>query len=249
MILTRTVGLVVSGIFTIAYANANLFLNIGKYGMRNYQVSDVKKEFSFQDYLTSRWITSILMMVSVVYVVYTAFSNDYTIEKTWIIIWMCLFKVPDALEDIYYGQYQKKGRLDVAAKALTLRMIFTIIFFAAVVVLTKDLLITLILTTCFTFLLMAFFLGVTYPSFREEKKEKSQKVWKLLQCCFPVFLSAFLSFYIGNAPKYAIDAQLSDELQACYGFIAMPVFVIGLLNNFVLHRFYLVYPASGTMVR
>lgn len=30
-----------------------------------------------------------------------------------------------------------------------------------------------------------------------------------------------------------IDAVLSDELQACYGFIAMPVFVIGLLNNFM----------------
>ena len=27
--------------------------------------------------------------------------------------------------------------------------------------------------------------------------------------------------------------MLSDELQACYGFIAMPVFVIGLLNNFI----------------
>ena len=38
MILTRTVGLINAGIFTIAYANANLFLNIGKYGMRNFQV-------------------------------------------------------------------------------------------------------------------------------------------------------------------------------------------------------------------
>ena len=27
--------------------------------------------------------------------------------------------------------------------------------------------------------------------------------------------------------------MLTDELQACYGFIAMPVFVIGLLNNFI----------------
>lgn len=57
----------------------------------------------------------------------------------------------------------------------------------------------------------------------------------LLWNCFPVFASAFLSFYIGNAPKYAIDAQLTDEMQACYGFIAMPVFVIGLLNGFILN--------------
>lgn len=55
----------------------------------------------------------------------------------------------------------------------------------------------------------------------------------LLKLCFPLFAGAFLSFYIGNAPKYAIDATLSDDLQACYGFIAMPVFVIGLLNSFI----------------
>ena len=58
-------------------------------------------------------------------------------------------------------------------------------------------------------------------------------IWTLLKVCFPLFLGCFLAFYIGNAPKYAIDSILNDELQACYGFIAMPVFVIGLLNNFI----------------
>ena len=43
-ILTRVLSLYDAGVFTIAYASANLFLNIGKYGMRNYQVSDVKKQ-------------------------------------------------------------------------------------------------------------------------------------------------------------------------------------------------------------
>ena len=51
MIITRTAGLAEAGIFTIANVNANLFLNIGKYGMRNYQVSDVEGQFSFGDYL------------------------------------------------------------------------------------------------------------------------------------------------------------------------------------------------------
>lgn len=234
MILTRTVGLVASGIFTIAYANANLFLNIGKYGMRNYQVSDVKKEFTFKEYLMSRWFTTIVMVVvSVLYVMYTAKVNQYSFEKSQIIIWMCLFKVSDSMEDVYYGEYQKKGRLDVASKAMTLRMLFTIILFSAVVIVTKDLLITLIISTCFTTILTIVFVKWTYPEFKDDISCDRKNVIKLLQCCFPVFLSAFLAFYIGNAPKYAIDAQLTDELQACYGFIAMPVFVIGLLNGFI----------------
>ncbi len=40
MILRRTVGLEEAGRFTIANANVNLFLTIGKYGMCNFQVFD-----------------------------------------------------------------------------------------------------------------------------------------------------------------------------------------------------------------
>lgn len=234
MILTRTVGLVESGVFTIAYANANLFLNIGKYGMRNYQVSDVKNQFSFRTYLSSRWITTIVMIVvSVIYVLYTGNANHYTIEKSQVIIWMCLFKVPDSMEDIYYGDYQKKGRLDVGSKAMTLRMIITIILFSVIVIITGNLLLTLIISTCVTSAIAAIFIVWTYPIFKENIPKTRNNVCLLLKSCLPVFLSSFLAFYIGNAPKYAIDAQLTDELQACYGFIAMPVFVIGLLNSFI----------------
>lgn len=37
MIITRTLNLYEAGVFTLAYASANLFLNIGKYGMRNFK--------------------------------------------------------------------------------------------------------------------------------------------------------------------------------------------------------------------
>lgn len=235
MILTRTVDLLASGIFTIAYANANLFLNVGKYGMRNFQVSDVKSEFAFGDYLNSRWVTTFLMLVlSVIYTVYTTYTNQYSSEKMWIIIWMCLFKLVDSIEDVYLGEYQKKGRLDVGAKILASRLISTIAVFAIIVIVTKNLLFTLIISTCFTAVLEWGFIKTTYPFFREDKVGlRIDYIKKLLIACFPVALSSFLSFYIGNAPKYAIDAQLSDELQACYGFISMPVFVIGLLNGFI----------------
>ena len=132
MILTRTLGLVEAGIFTIAYANANLFLTIGKYGMRYFQVSDVKNQFTFAEYRVSRVVTSLGMLgVSAAYTLYASVSNGYTMEKTQVIIWMCLFKVVDGIEDVYNGLYQRKNRLDVASKMLTLRMIFTIAVFAS----------------------------------------------------------------------------------------------------------------------
>lgn len=236
MVLTRTVGLERAGIFSIAYANAGLFLNIGKYGMRNYQISDVKNEYIFCDYLLSRWITmAVMIVISVIYVLYTARVNQYSMEKILIIMATCLFKAPDCIEDIYYGDYQKKGRLDVAAKMMTVRMVMTIIFFITMVSLTKDLLQTIIFSTFFTIILMTILIKWTKSDFMEKKSLGVKRVGKLLITCFPVFLGAFLAYYISNAPKYAIDAQLTDEVQACYGFIAMPAFVIGLLDGFIFH--------------
>lgn len=235
MILTRTLGLVEAGVFTIAYANANLFLTIGKYGMRYFQVSDVKNQFTFAEYRLSRVVTSAAMIaVSVAYTLYAAVSNGYTAEKTQVILWMCLFKVVDVIEDVYHGLYQRKNRLDVASKILTLRMILTIIVFGLGLVILRDLLLSLIIATILTTLLFILSIRWTYSGIQigNERVEK-RNILLLLKVCFPLFAGSFLSFYIGNAPKYAIDARLTDELQACYGFIAMPVFVIGLLNNFI----------------
>lgn len=235
MIITRSLSLYEAGVFTLAYASANLFLNIGKYGMRNFQVSDVKHQFTFKDYYMSRIITTVVMLlVSIVYVIIASNQNHYNSNKSWIIIWMCLFKIIDSIEDVYLGLYQQENRLDVAGKILTIRMVFTIIVFAAGLIVFKDLLLSLIIATIFTTLLLVFLVVLTYPDFKQYKGDSTWgRIWKLLKVCFPLFLGCFLAFYIGNAPKYAIDSLLNDELQACYGFIAMPVFVIGLLNNFI----------------
>ncbi|MDE7328086.1 MAG: lipopolysaccharide biosynthesis protein [Lachnospiraceae bacterium] len=234
MILTRTVGLVYAGVFTLAYANANLFLNIGKYGMRNYQVSDVEQQYSFGEYLLSRKISVFLMMLSaVVYVIYAAHTRDYSSEKSWIIVWMCCFKAADAVEDVYYGEYQRQGRLDIAAKIMTLRLGVSLLLFSAIVVINGSLLWALIVSTLASILLLYICLKQGQGFFTVNGEKRAGKVRRLMGDCFPLAAGAFLSFYIGNAPKYAIDSLLSDELQACYGFIAMPVFVIGLLNGFV----------------
>lgn len=235
MIITRSLSLYEAGVFTLAYASANLFLNIGKYGMRNFQVSDVKHQFTFKDYYMSRIITTVVMLlVSIVYVIIASNQNHYNSNKSWIIIWMCLFKIIDSIEDVYLGLYQQENRLDVAGKILTIRMVFTIIVFAAGLIVFKNLLLSLIIATIFTTLLLVFLVVLTYPDFKQYKGDSTWgRIWKLLKVCFPLFLGCFLAFYIGNAPKYAIDSLLNDELQACYGFIAMPVFVIGLLNNFI----------------
>lgn len=236
MVLTRVCDMATAGVFTIAYANANLFLNVGKYGMRNYQASDIYAVYSYRAYARSRVVTTAAMVVlGLAYLAASALALGYGADKTAAIAMMTLFKAADAAEDVFMGNCQQHGRLDVAAKALTWRLAATIAVFGAGIVATADLLAPLSAATAFTF---AFCAG-EYAWMRRRfglpapDEGGSQRVWPLLKTCFPLFLAAFLLFYIGNAPKYAIDAMMDDAAQACYGFIAMPVFVVGLLASFI----------------
>lgn len=237
VVITRVCDVVTAGVFTIAYANGNLFVRIGKYGMRQYQVSDRNDQFSFYEYRFSRILSSVVMMVcAVAYLMYAAMANGYSFDKTLVVLITCVFKLVDSVEDVYLGHYQQHDRLDVGAKALTARLATTLVVFSTMLVLTGALFSALVMATVYT---TAFVAGevrfvrnrFSLPDMRGGR-DKSRAL-KLLKTCFPLFASSFLLFYIGNAPKYAIDALMDDAVQAYYGYIAMPVFVVSLLASFV----------------
>lgn len=240
-VLSHVCDAATAGVFTIAYANANLFLNLGKYGVRNFQVSDVGEKYGFPAYHAAR-IVSVLAMITfgAAWAIWSSVTVGYSTVKFLIILVMLLFKAIDAYEDVFHGNYQQHGRLDIGARVLTLRMISMIVLYAGLIVITKDLLVSLSVSTLFT---AAFFIAETawvkrrYSLPRNQiatkPKPRTSLTLSLLKECFPVFLALFLLFYIGNAPKYAIDAVMDDVAQAQYGYIAMPVFVVGLLANFI----------------
>ena len=237
VILRRVCDLSVAGVFTLAYANANLFLNMGNYGKRNFQASDASRQYSFGAYARSRLITDLAMLLfSTAYLAYCAVTIGYPLWKSAAVLLMTLFKLVDSIEDVTDGNYQQNGRLDLGGRLLTFRLLFTICIFAITVILTRDLVVTLLVSTIFT--LLFYVAGVhvikrRYALPASAGDPPSVSPWPLLKECLPLFIAAFLLYYIGNAPKWAIDSVMDDSAQAIYGFIAMPVFVVGLLAQFI----------------
>ena len=236
MILNRTVGLVMAGIYTLANANSNLYLLLGNYNMRNFHVSDVKREFTFRDYLSSRWVTIGAMgVVSLGHILISGYNYSYSMEKIQILVWMCLFKIPDALEDAFLGEFQRNGRMDIGAKIMTLRVMFTMMIFSVTVIISRKLLFSIVVSTIFTLLVLLLFLWCVKEELPADMScnSSADKILNLLRYCFPVFIAGFLSIYITNVPKYAIDATMTDEFQAYYGIISMPVLMIDMINGFI----------------
>lgn len=235
IVIARTNGLYDVGLFSIGYAIANLTLTVGKYGMRNYQSTDIEEYYYFYDYFTSRLCTcAVMLLISTAYCAYGVFFVNYTYEKAVAIFLLCLWKTVDAIEDVFHGDFQQKGRLDVAAKALSVRLILGLAIYVLCLYFSRNLILS---TFCCFLLSVVVFVWLTVLS---EKRFSSirgnlgvDRIKSLLIANFPLCAGGFFSIYIGNAPKYAIDACLSEEMQACYNFIFMPVFVISLLAGFI----------------
>ncbi len=235
IVITRVCGLNAAGIFSIAFATGNLFLYLGNYGVRNYQVSDLSEHYSFADYLRHRILTVGLMLAAAaVYVAWSAWRGEYSAYKTACVCAMCLLKAMDCLEEVFEGRYQQKGRLDQAGKLVVTRLLVSIGGMMAVLVWTGDLL----RASLAAVLLAALASAAMIHRFRRTAAYvrtpfSTAGILGLLKECLPVCAVNFLSFYLINEPKYAIDAAMDETAQACYNFIAMPVFVIQLLNMFL----------------
>ena len=235
MVITRTNGLDDAGVFSIAYAVASLLYFIGEYGARKYQVSDITEVLPFVAYHTHRVITCTVMIIaSIIYSLYGWMVLDYTFNKTYIIFMICVLKAIEAYQEVYSARFQQKGRLDVGAKTNLFRTVVSMVAGMIALVITHNMVLSI---SVWTGVALITFLGSSVLCAPDYCKIEFKWNWKQFKKitieCLPLFLGCFLLLYVGNAPKYAIDACMSDADQACYNFIFMPVFAVGLFANFV----------------
>ena len=274
IIVTRVCGLEAAGLYSIAFATGNLFMYLGNYGVRNYQVSDVDEKFPFRSYILHRLLTVALMLLAAaVYCTYSLLRGAYSPAKTMTVAAMCLLKAIDCLEEVLEGRLHQRGRLDLAGKMMTVRLLISIGGMLAVLVATRNLLTAtnaaIILAAAAVILMAAACRRTLLPlqpapelvadvgnagaapgaaaknrgaatspaaasaAVSAARRGALRDAAVLMRVCFPVCAANFLSFYLINAPKYAIDAAMNETAQAQYNFIAMPVFVIQLLGMFV----------------
>ena len=195
MLLTRTGTAEHSGYFVMAYTVANLMLNLGKFGMRQYQVTDARENFSFREYVASRVFSMGLMTAALgLYLAWGTMANGYSAEKAAVVALITLFRGVEAAEDVFHGRMQQKGRLDVAAKILAIRNAVFIAGFAAVYLLTKNLVLTCAVNAGVSLLLCLVMNGAVLPLFREgepaEARGEERRIpWKLLLECLPLCLT------------------------------------------------------------
>lgn len=233
---SRTRELGDAGILTFGFAVANLVMIIARYGIRNFQVTDVNEQFRFSDYFYCRVCTTGgALVASMLYLLILLISGHYTTYKAVLLLEIILYKLIDAFEGVYVGRLQQKGRLDIGARFGAIRLILTTIVMFGLIFLTKSLWISLLAGLLLSILMDAILIPRTGTTGNYQLGARdAAALKKLLLTGIPLCLGTALHNIAGNAPKYLVEITLNDEVQAISSYVMLPVFVITILNLFIM---------------
>ena len=229
---TRINGADEAGVFIYSFATACLLYFIGNYCGRTFQVTDISKKNSDTDYIYNRAITCVVMML--IAIIFT-FIKGYNFDKSFIFIILCGYKCVEAFSERLYAIVQKKGNLYKVGISMTLKAIISFISLLVVDLITKNLILASLSTVVINILFIFIYDIKNIKEVGIEKTRFSTKAfWRIIKIGFFTFVLTFLGTYLINAPRYAIDDLLENNLQTVFGIIIMPATLMGLLGQYII---------------
>ena len=207
-VISRKYDIETAGMVTFAYAFAVLIYAVSRWGMRNYQASDLDEKFSFRNYLGARVISCLIAILI------------------------------DAFEDVILGRLQQKDIFIAAAKMMAIHQIAVTAMIMLLAWFAIPIQFLFYFADAFAVLMMLGLIWLTRPLLSDMHEAISRRtVFTMLKECMPLNIGIALSVYVSNIPKYAIDMYMSEEVQAILGYIMLPVFVVTLVSQFLYQPF------------
>lgn len=235
ILVVRISGVDNAGLLSLAMSVSNIWYSLAVYGMRNFQVSDTNGKYSNGLYISSRIFTgSAALFGCIIYTLVLSYSPE---QKLCIIIYF-VYKLSEALFDVFAGIYQKMWRLDYVGKSFTIRGVLTLGTFSAALFLSGNLVITLLIMTVCCLLSVCLydihFAGkITNIRICWDKK----KIKELLIECFPLVVYTMLSTAIGTIPRLFIERYLGNYKLGIYGSVATPTLIIQMGATYIFNPF------------
>lgn len=231
---TRILGAVEAGIFSIGFALAQQVWSVVNCEMVTFQATDRKGKYSFGQYNGARILLFVASMIAIVGLTWIRHYDTY---KSTVVILLCIYKCLDALSASFFSLFQKNERLDIAGKSMTYKTCLSVVGFILCCCVCNQMIIPLIVMNALYIMGILLF-DLRYAGYYERLTVKIDKrIFGLLLECFPLFIGSFMTVYICNQPKYVLDAVSTPEMQTIFNIIVMPAFVINLLSMFVFRPF------------
>lgn len=151
MVVSHRLGDFWSNIYSIGMMIALQILTVGRFSVRNFQVSDVEDKYSFKEYLSFRIITCFLaVIVAAIWIPLGGYSGSTAI----IIGAFCVYRIAESFSDLFEGLYQQKHRLDISGKTQFTKNLVMLITFSVLVLTTGNLVLSALVLAAVSVLLL-----------------------------------------------------------------------------------------------
>lgn len=213
-----------SGILAFAMAVGLVFYAIGTYSIRPFQISDIKNEYSAQNYIAFRLLTNIgSYALCIIYLLFITQRWDLILASLLYLV----FKFDESFSDVLFGIYQKNARMDYIGKSYIARGALSLSCFAISIGLTSNIFISIacMAASCI-FVTFAYdiprstLFGPIKPSISR------QKAFLLLKKCFVAMLANLMLTYVVSAVRQYYGIIAGDSELGIYAAIATPAVVV-----------------------
>lgn len=223
-----------AGYLSLGLSLTNIFTNIAYFCIRNFQVSD-EGVYSQSIYVTHRLAAS-----AAAFLLYGLFAavNGYSPYVLAFLLLFMLYRLNEAVVDVFHGIDQRAWRLDIAGKSFLLRGILTLAVFVIAEAVTKN----LVLTT-FLMLLAAYGVVLFYDVPKARQNAPFGLLWDakalraLTKECFPLFFYAICLNAVVPIPRYFLEKIAGSEVLGYYSSVAIPASLIQLLASYIYTSF------------
>ena len=236
LIVTRLTSAKVADQFSLANSIGTLWIVIGLFQVRNYQGTDVNQKHSFIGYFQTRLITILAMLVTLYPYLYIVGEGRYSLETLLMTFLMILYRMWDAVSDLFQGLFQQRERMDIAGKTMFIRYSTSVLVLLITLLLAESVLLALLSLVLWNGLLI-FSYEMRFVAYFEKiqiRELLSTRYKNILLACWPLFVNGFILLYILNEPKIIIEKGLNQGflqtgMQRDFNILFMPVFFMSLI--------------------
>lgn len=220
-----------AGDLSIAMTVSNVFSMAALFGVRNFQVSDIRDEIPGSIYVTARVVTTAIAYLALIFFV---LAGGYGRTTACVILLYCLFRVSEAAVDVFHGIDQKKGRLDAVGKSHAMRGVVFLLVFVVILYLGGSLSTAILAMTAAVFLFVLFY---DYPIANKLTPFRIDWNWGqilgLLKQCTPLVVYALMLSITGLIPRYFLERMDGSEALGFYASVATPTLIVQVAASYL----------------
>lgn len=227
VLLVRMGGYEDAGVFSLAMSMSNVFSFFASYGMRNYQVSDVKGKFTQGQYVLAHVLLVAIAISGCI--IYLLTADGYSaIERKAILLYL-LYSCVNVFSDTFLGTLQLRGKLQINGYSNAMRGAICFIAFLLTYCWTNSLLIamaamilgTVVLTITYDLHHYSVYEHLTTFTMQDLKSSA-----KLIKVCFALMISNILPVITTALPRRSIQKIAGTEQLGYFSSIFTPTVLI-----------------------